>query len=102
MEFFLVKSSSLLRDIANEIFERRNSLVFKSEGASLLAQKMVEKLLILFYSEEALDHQQTISLLGLLRAQGINTLKILGRGTLLENHSLFPKLEPLGKPDMAT
>lgn len=36
---------------------------------------MVEQLLICFGNEEALDQQQLTSLRGLLRAQGVNTLR---------------------------
>lgn len=52
-----IVGSPLLWDIAKGLFEGRNALVFEPEGANLPMQMMIEQLLILFWSEEALTQQ---------------------------------------------
>lgn len=74
LENMVVGGSPLLSDLAKGLFEGRHSLVFDNESIVLSRHLTIEQLLLLFCSEEDLNHQQVVSLQGLLRSQGFRTL----------------------------
>lgn len=75
LENVSVVGSPLLRDLAKGLYEGRQALWFESEGAALQDHLTIEQLLILFYSEVFITPAQTTSLEGLLRPQGVATLR---------------------------
>lgn len=71
----MVVGSPLLRNLARDLYEGKNSLVFDCEDAILPTHLIVEQLLRLFCNDKALTKNQVVSLCSLLRAKGIATLE---------------------------